>query len=432
MENWHASPDDTRLLQTMTERLISASTVRPGQVISRGPNTTGRSLLTPGCNTNDIAVYPAYWVRDPAWVAESGLIPAEDVWGWLTLMTETMQGHTSRNLASGGVIPPYAIADHINVDGSPVFYPGTYASDDTQGPPYGKYPPHDDQYWITYTAYAYAKITGDDRTFTREVPTPAGALPLWQVCELTHNAFPVDVRSQLCVASDALDEHIVDWGYNDTIIKTGKLLFPSLLRIESAMKLAHLFERAGMREEAETYRQQTAHLRRAILETFYQEDERHEAWLMSASGLGHKPDVWGSAYALTLGIVPQDLAQAIAKSLLHGYRERTTVLAGQVRHIPTTHGYWEQAQCAQGAYQNGAYWGYPAGWYIYALSLVDQSAAAAMFTEYLAYLRDNWDDSLRTCAWECINPDLQHYQNPGYLTTVALPYAVLKNKGLLA
>jgi hypothetical protein len=440
MAHWHVNQQDAAQLKRMAERLIDASTVRAGQVISRGPNKTGRNLLTPGCNTNEVSTYPAYWVRDPAWIAEAfgattGLITAQDVWGWLTLMTETMQGHELRHLASGGVILPYSIADHINMDGSSVFYPGTYASDDTQGPPYGKYPPHDDQYWVTFSASVYTRLSGDRRAILREVPTPMGLLPLWQVCELTHNTFPVEVKSQLCIAAsgpgDEVNEHIVDWGYNDTIIKTGKLLFPSLLRLESALRLSHLFEQAGMSDEAETYRQQTALLRRSILETFYQEDERHEGWLMSATGIGRRPDVWGSAYAVYLGIVPDDLAAAIGKSLLRGYRERTTVLYGQVRHIPTTAGHWEVAQCKPGTYQNGSYWGYPAGWYIYALTLADESAAAELFSEYLGYLRETWDDRLHTCAWECINPELNHYQNPGYLTTVALPYAALKNRGLI-
>jgi hypothetical protein len=423
--------EDARELRRMTERLVEASTVLPGQTIKHGTNTTGRSLLTPGINTAKVATYPAYWVRDPAWVAEAGLASAEDVWGWITLMAETMQGHEPRHLASGGVLLPYSIADHINIDGQPVYYPGTMASDETQGPPFGKYPPHDDQYWMTFSASVYSKLTGDPNSFRKRVQTPIGELPLWQVCELTHNAFPVDVNSQLCVASDNLDEYIIDWGYNDTVTKTGKLLFPSLLRLESALRLAHLFEGIGEMAEAAAYHQQAQRIRRSVLETLYVEDERHEGWLMSATGIGHKPDVWGSAYAVYRGWLPEELAQAIAKSLLRGYRERTTVLDGQVRHLPTTAGAWEICKAKPGTYQNGAYWSYAAGWYISALAVIDESAAAELFAEYLNNLRASWSDSLRDCAWECANPALNHYQNPGYLTSAALPYAVLLGKGML-
>ncbi len=428
---WKVAPTDSAKLRLMVEQLFHASTVQPGQEISAGVNTTARSLLTPGCNTLGHATYPAYWVRDPAWLAESGFVSGDDIWGWITLMTQTMQGHSPRMLSSGGVILPYSIADHINIDGSSVFYPGTYAADDTQGPPFGKYPPYDDQYWLIFSTFAYAKCMGDATSFRRSVPTPMGMLPLWQVCELAHNAFPVDTHTQLCIASDDLEHHIVDWGYNDTITKTGKLLFPSLLRLESAIKLTHLFTDIGMPDDAEMYSTQARILRHAILETFYVEDERHEGWLLSATGIGATPDVWASAYALYLGILPAELATALAKSLLRGYRERTTVLHGQVRHIPLTSGYWQIAQCPQGTYQNGAYWAYPAGWYITALGLVDEDAAAEMFTEFLNYQVASWNGSFLSGTWECINPELNHYQNPGYLASIALPYVTLRNKGII-
>jgi hypothetical protein len=430
MGHWKVSSADAAVLRRMTESLIDASTVRPGQVISSGQNITGRSLLTPGNNRPGMSTYPAFWVRDPGWVAESGMIPADDVWGWITLMVQTMQGHQGRHLSSGGVILPYSIADHINVDGRPVFYPGTYRSDDTQGPPFGMFPPHDDQYWLSLNIYAYAKST-QKKAFIAPVSSPIGDLPLWQICELAHNAFPVDTRTQLCIAADDLHEHIVDWGYNDTISKTGKLMFPSLLRYESALKLSHLFADVDMREEALTYQQQASLLRRSIIETFYQENEAHEGWLFSATGIGHKPDVWGSAYAVYLGLLPEELSTATAKWLLRLYRTGDAVLHGQVRHLPCSAGDWEVAQCTSGTYQNGGYWGYPAGWYIYALSLIDDAAAEQMFTEFLNYQRDTWDEQLQSCAWECINPALNHYQNPGYLTTIALPYVTLRNKKLI-
>jgi hypothetical protein len=423
--------DDSLLLQKLARRLIAASTVRHGQRIRVGVNSTGRSLLTPGHNSERSATYPAFWVRDPAWVAESGLIPAEDVWGWVTLIAETMNGPSPRPLASGGIIPPYALADHINMDGRPVFYPGTYASDDTQGPPWGKYPPHDDQYWLTFTAYAYAKLSGDWASFNRIVVTPMGLQPLSRVCELSHNAFPIHPDTQLCVASNDLAEHIVDWGYNDSITKTGKLLFPSLLRLESALKLAAMFDRTGDSGKAKDYRSQAATIRSAIVPAFYEARGADEGWLLSATEIGRKPDVWGSAFAVHRGFVDPPMARTLSQSLLRGFRERTTVRRGQVRHLPTTDGCWEIAQSRPDTYQNGAFWGYPIGWYVCALTQVDENAASALFSEYMAWLRETWTDNLLSCAWECTNPAIDHYQNPGYMTTVALPYATLKAKGLL-
>jgi len=431
MGKWRAGREDSVLLRDMTQRLIEASTVRPAQRIAGVENTTGRSLLTSGYSPEDSAAPPAFRTRDPAWVAESGLIPPEDVWGWLTLMAETMHGPKRLRVAGGGIVLPYSVPDHIHMDGTPVYYPATCASVETQAPPGGKYPPHDDQYWPTLTAYAYAKMTDDWQAFGRTVRTPMGEAPLSEVCELTHNSFPVDRNTQTCIASDEMEEHIVDWGYADSVTKTGKLLFPSLLRLESALKLAELFERNGDDSRAAEYERQASAMLVSIPAVFYEENQRGDAWLISATGLGDKPDVWGSAFAVYRGFVDGPLAEAIARTLLRGFRETTTVAEGQVRHIPTSDGFWQTSSAPEGTGQNGAYWGYATGWYICALTLVDEAAAAEMFSEFMDHLRSTWSDDLKACAWECVNPELDHRGAPGCLTTIALPYACLKEKGLL-
>ncbi len=76
---WKASHEDSLFLKKITEKLIKASTVKPDQRIKAGENTTGFSLLLPGYSTEDYSSYPAFLVRDPAWIAESGLIPAEEI-----------------------------------------------------------------------------------------------------------------------------------------------------------------------------------------------------------------------------------------------------------------------------------------------------------------------------------------------------------------
>lgn len=105
-------------------------------------------------------------------------------------------------------------------------------------------------------------------------------------------------------------------------------------------------------------------------------------------------------------------------------------MQGQVRHIPEAD-FWEISQTNKGFYQNGAYWGYPTGWYIYALTLIDESAGRDMFSEFITHLRTTYREDLKSCLWECINPKLGHYKDAGYLTTVALPYVSLLAKGML-
>ena len=429
-----ANYDEAALLGRMTDAMLRGSSLEPGGRIASGVNLTGRRLLFPGVNTRDRSTYPAFWTRDPGWLAAGGLASAEETWGWLTLMAETMRGDTPRKLESGGIVLPFSIPDHISLDGSPVYYPGSYDSGESQGPPWGTYPPHDDQYWLTFTAHAYMKLSGEAAAGARPIQTSIGKIPVWLACDLAHHAFAIDPDSGLCTSPQKKKEHQVDWGYNDSIIKTGNLLFPSLLRLESCYKLIDLMEGCDQGGRASSIRGEANLLRASISKVFatrYNRDGRDETWLISATGVGNVPDVWGTALAVHRGFVDDELAEELCNTLLDAYRERTVVLQGQICHVPANFGFWPKAQSEEGTYQNGGYWGYPVGWYVSALSRVDTPAARELFIEYLEAMKSNWNESGEACLYECINPALGHYQNPGYLTTVALPYVALDEAGLL-
>jgi hypothetical protein len=349
----------------------------------------------------------------------------------LLRIRKSRSGATPWRLPNGSVVPPHSVADHVNLDGKPVYYPGTYASDESQGNlRFGKYPPHDDQYWPTFTAHAYVQISGDQSSASRAVDTPSGPMPRVRACTLAHEALPTDAETGLCIASDEPDEHIVDWGYNDTVYKSGLLLFPSLLRYESAKKLAQLYWWSGSHSTAAEYRAQAERISRSVSTVFTRREADGSVWLRSATGLGSQPDVWGTAYAVYEGVVDAGLAEALGRALRNAYRAGTTTRDGHVRHIPTDFGHWEKA-AAKGTYQNGAYWGHPVGWYVYALSLVDADAARELFGEYLRELSACWGQGFAACAWECMNKEIGHYQNPGYMASVALPYVCLKQREMV-
>ena len=416
-------------LRDMALALVRGSTVGPNQTISSGRNATGRSLLLPGVNTPDRATYPAFWTRDPAWIAGGGLAEAEDAWGWLALLCETMNGSEARLLASGATIPPFAVADHVNTDGAPVYFPGTYDSGESQGgPDFGLLPPHDDQYWPAFTAYAVMVRSGDPSVGSRPVRTPLGEIPVWLACDLAHHAMEVDETSGLCLVR--ADRHQVDWGYNDTIAKSGLVLFPSLLRLESCLKLAALCEGCGQDGRASAFRAEAARIRDSIPRHFARACGG-QIWLHSATGTGNVPDVWGTAFAVHRGFVDDELANNLCRALLDAFESGAAVRAGQVSHVLPDRG-WPSAIPPSGTYQNGAYWGYPVGWYVHALSLVSRSAARDLFMDYMRAMREGWNETGVECAYECVNDELAHRQNPGYLTTVALPYVSLLEAGLLS
>jgi hypothetical protein len=402
----------------------------PNAAVEAGVNRTGYTLLTPGVNTAKRSVYPGFWTRDPAWLAEAGLIPADIVWGWIELLCATMHGPTERVMTTGAVVPPFALFDHITLDGRLIYFPGSEGKpDDAQG---GLHllTEHDNQYWLAFTASAYAHLSGRRDIGARPMRTALGAIPLWLACDLAHHALAVDAATGCCCIHE--DRPQADWGYSESAHKTGLVVFPTLLRIESCQKLAALMEDCGQAGRAGALRAEEQQLRRAVVEQLVSESHG-QTWLVSATGDGRVPDVWASAFAVHRSFLPADIAEAVARTLADGLRQRTTIVDGQVIHVPTDHGgVWPRSLFKPGTYQNGAGWGYPVGWYVSAVAPVDPAGARRLFVEYLAAMERNWRNDGAGCAWECVNPALNHFQNEGYLTTVALPYAALCEAGLIA
>lgn len=423
------APAEAERLRRMTEALLAGCLLPPDAAVAAGVNRTGYTLLTPGVNTAGRSVYPGFWTRDPAWLAETGLIPADIVWGWVELLCGTMNGPTARAMTTGAVVPPFALFDHITLDGRLIYFPGSEGKpDDAQGGPQ-MLTGHDNQYWLTFTASAYARLSGRRDVGARPVRTALGALPLWLACDLAHHALAVDAATGCCLIRD--DRPQADWGYSESAHKSGLAVFPTLLRIESCGKLAALLDGCGQEGRASALRAEEQQLRRSVVEQFVSEGGG-QTWLLSATGEGRVPDAWASAFAVHRGFLPPDVAAAVARTLADGIRRRTTIVDGQVIHVPADRGgVWPRSLFTPGKYQNGAGWGYPAGWYVSAAAQADPEAARQLFVEYLAAMERNWRDDGVGCAWECVNPALNHFQNEGYLTTVALPYVALCEAGLI-
>jgi hypothetical protein len=54
-----------------------------------------------------------------------------------------------------------------------------------------------------------------------------------------------------------------------------------------------------------------------------------------------------------------------------------------------------------------------------------------MARDFVQFLRNHMRPDGMTQAWEWFNPDTGENNNPLYVATIALPYIVLKNAGLL-
>lgn len=419
------SPEDSAFLGEQARRIADRARLAPGAVSGKWRNATPYVIRVPGGNMG----YPAFWIRDAVMMLGADLVPAGEVEGWIRLMASTVRDEDWR-VHPGAIVPAYAVPDHINFDGRPTFYPGTYDSGVKQGGhPYGKFPPLDDQFYFIAAVHAHWRLSRSASLFRARLAAGSTAMELAELCERVYQAAPSG-RDGLVVAGDVDSDNAKDWGFCDTVFKSGKLLFPSILKYNAATQLAALFAAAGERAKSGRYRAEALRLRKSISKTF----RRNDGWLRSATLAGNQPDIWGTAFAVWSGAVDPSAAMAASRALATAYRARTSVRNGLVRQILTDDaangGLWEKSVAPAGTYQNGGYWGVPAGWYIAALERSDPEAAREMAKEFVAFLRNVRSDGLSE-AWEWVNPDTGKRNNPLYVATVVLPYISLLQAGLL-
>jgi hypothetical protein len=425
---------DEIFLKEQARRIVNSARLAAGESSGQWRNTTPYDIHVPGGNMG----YPAYWVRDSVMMLGGDFISAEELEGWIRLISGTLRGPEDWHVRPGVIVPAYAVPDHINFDGKPTFYPGNYETGEKQGGhPWGKYPPLDDNFYFITAVYEHWRLTGSLHLFHSQVKTSFGELMLSDLCEKVYQVPPSDQATGLVVAGDVEKENAKDWGFCDGEFKSGKLLFPSVLKYVAANQLAQLFEASGQIPKARGYRDDAARIKRAVpLNFFHLTQNQSEGWLHSATGVGNQPDVWGSAFAIQSGAVDTSIIQKVARALVRAFQEKTGVRQGCIRQVLTTDrvnkGGWQLSISKAGTYQNGGYWGTPTGWYISAIDKVDPKAAMGMAKDYIQFLRSNMRADGMAQAWEWFNPDTGEHANALYVATIALPYLSLKKAGLLS
>ncbi len=336
------SPGDAAFLREQARKMVAAARLGPGAASGKWRNSTPFAVHVPGGNMG----YPAFWVRDAVMMLGADFVPAPEIEGWIRLMASAVR-REDWNLRPGALVPAFAVPDHINFDGRPTYYPGTYDSGTKQGgKPFGKYPPLDDHFYFITAVYEHWKLARDTALFRSRLATASGEMMLADLCERVYQVAPSDAVSGLVMAGDVETENAKDWGFCDTVFKSGKLLFPSVLKYNAASQLAELFSAVGDTAKSRRYAAEARGLRKAISKTF----RRGDGWLRSATLVGNQPDVWGTAFAVWSGAVDESTAKQASRALAGAYRAKTAVRAGLVRHILTTdttnHGLWQMCIAA--------------------------------------------------------------------------------------
>jgi hypothetical protein len=415
--------DDLKFLRDMTRDVIEASRVKSG---SNGggncpvTNTCNFALVTPGKDT-----YQAFWPRDFSMALGTGFINAEEIHNHLRLLCRVQNGAKEVKLANGLHVPGWAIPDHINYDGRPVWFPGTMSSSNDQGNGVcGRMPPFDDNFEFIHIAFVLWQTTHQTK-FLREV---INGIPIIEHLQRAFAVPNVDTATGLIETTE--EDRAVGFGFCDAEAHTGKLLFASLLRYRAAGELAQLCR--AVKLDSSVYRNVQKLVRANIAGSFA--DPSIGGWLRASTGLSKQADVWGTIYALELNVLDKPTADAARKTIAAAVRSGTVTFEGGVRHVPTNMDFsattaWERSIVPLNTYQNGGYWQTPSGWLIDVLWYHDRGAALKVFNEMIAHLReqDFRKGPGHGAPWEDFGRDARERRNAVYMASVALPYSVLKN-----
>ena len=415
-----------RFFAGFTEASIEAARVRPGEAVSgeHPANTSGRTLIRPGGR----ACYPAVWTQDFAITLETGFVTPQEMADHLDLVACGQNGAKERRLKSGAIIPPFAIPDHILFNGKAVFYPGTYScGQDQGGEPWGIVPPTNNHYDFILIAYQLWRATKNVGFLRKKV----NGLTLIERLRLAFQVPQIDAASGLIITE--AKRRAVGFIFCDSIYMTGHLLFASLLRWRAGQQLADLEEALGNARKAESWRESVSSIPKNLAATF-DDPSRIGGWLMAATGIGRQPDVWGTIYALFLGLLKGRRASEALAEIVKALQEGTICYQGALRHVPTNHdasknSAWEKSPTPHNHYQNGAYWHTPSGWLIAVLSKRFPALARQVFDEMITHFQaeDFRKGEDFHAPWECFGKHGTAQNNPIFLGSVAVPYGVLKS-----
>ncbi len=401
------SANDLEFLRELATKTIGSAT----KADSREKNRF--DFVTPG------GAYPAFWVRDFSMAAGCGLVSSDTIEHHLKLIARCQQGPKPRMLGDRALIPAFSVPDHVNYDGSPVFFPGTYSpGDDQGGEPFGVVPPADDHFEFIHLAYLLWKKT-QSVDFLQVV---TGGLTLFdQLC----NALDCPTWDQTTgLVVTGAKSRAVGFGFCDCVYLTGSLLFPSLLKYRALGEMIELSNALKAPSSHALWKEQRRQIARNLEPTFLS-----NGWLIAATGTGRQPDVWGTAYAVYLNVAKGILAKILTKTLVDSTRAEKITYQGAVRHVPTDHDFsatsaWEKtAGVPVNRYQNGAYWHVPTGWLAVSLARTDIELARKLVDEMVRHFRAEASEG---APWECIHPDHHYRNNPIYMASVTLPLEVLQ------
>jgi hypothetical protein len=285
------------------------------------------------------AWYHAFWLRDYAYMLE----------GCATAFT-TKELLDSCQVFINALRSDGASVDCVRYSGQPIYEPGFGTV--------GANPVADgSQFTVEVAWYTYQQTK--DRAFLQQI--------IDSLVKTMRAALRNSQTGLIYIKPVGYDR--CPYGFTDSVREQGDVLFCSLLYLQACGQLADLLDAVDRPGEAASWRLEAGKMAPAIRQTFW---DASLGLFRAATVYCGQPDVWGSAFAVWLGVATPQQAVAIAGYFQDHYSK--IVQAGQIRHLPGGV-YWDAA-CPRDTYQNGAFWATPAGWFSYALDLVNPDLAS--------------------------------------------------------
>lgn len=325
--------------------------------------------------------YEAFWLRDYAYTLEGSV----DSYSDKELIDACRLFIRSMRADGAGV-------DCVKFDGTPIYKPGFGTM--------GENPVADgSQFTVAVAWHTYRKTK--DAQLLQECLDPLIK---------TMNAVPRNPETCLVHIKSGEPWDRCPYGFTDTVRKTGDELFCSLLYVEASRRLADLLTYAGRAADAEKWQTESKRVAESVRRVFW---DPQVGLFRAATVSCREHDIWGSAFAVYLGVADREQSMAIAKCFQENYAG--IVQNGQIRHLlPGV--YWEKAG-PRDTYQNGAYWATPTGWFVYTLDPVDPALADQTVLDMVKDFQAGG-----ACEW-IFNGKRQL---PNYLASASLPLAGIR------
>ena len=221
----------------------------------------------------------------------------------------------------------------------------------------------------------------------------------------------VSVKESGLVYNDPNNPQCV-YGFTDIVKKTGNLLFSSLLYYKANLEMYQLCKKYDVGNSS-IYRRRYEYVKQSIYKLW-----NEDAGMFWAADISCKQiDIWGSAYAVAVGITSDEQTERISNYLVDNYDE--TVRFGQVRHLPGSDKVWEELffPFEEGTYQNGAYWATPLAWMIPVYAKANPSLAKDMLEQAITDFQENGIN-------ECINEG--YVKVPNYVVSATNVYSLTR------